>query len=76
MATEQERVLLAKETEFEEVRSNLTDLRNRLHEEETRREQGDAQIAQLQATLEEAKKTIENNENSKFFFCVERFLFK
>lgn len=70
VATEQERVLLAKETEFEEAQSNLVDLRNRLREEETRRESADIQVAQLKASLEEAKRTIENNENSKFFIFL------
>lgn len=63
VATEQEKVLTAKESELEEVQTALQDLRDRLQAEEGRREQGEIQISRLQASLEEAKKTIENNEN-------------
>ncbi|KAL5105035.1 hypothetical protein TcWFU_009758 [Taenia crassiceps] len=63
VATEQEKVLTAKESELEEVQTALQDLRSRLQAEEGRREQGEVQIGRLQASLEEAKKTIENNEN-------------
>ncbi|KAL5962859.1 hypothetical protein TSMEX_009428 [Taenia solium] len=63
VATEQEKVLTAKESELEEVQTALQDLRGRLQAEEGRREQGEVQISRLQASLEEAKKTIENNEN-------------
>ncbi|VDM16608.1 unnamed protein product [Hydatigera taeniaeformis] len=63
VATEQEKVLTAKESELEEIQTALQDLRGRLQAEEGRREQGEVQISRLQASLEEAKKTIENNEN-------------
>lgn len=69
VATEQEKVLTAKESELEEVQTALQDLRGRLQAEEGRREQGEIQIGRLQASLEEAKKTIGNNENSKLCNC-------
>lgn len=65
MATEQEKVLTAKEAEAEEAMTALREVRDQLRVEETRREHSDAQILSLQTALEEAKKTIENNENSR-----------
>ncbi|KAM7536749.1 hypothetical protein Aperf_G00000086356 [Anoplocephala perfoliata] len=63
VATEQEKVLTAKEAEAEEAMTALREVRDQLHAEEARRAQSDEQVLSLQAALEEAKKTIENNEN-------------
>ncbi len=43
----------------------MRELNERLEEEKSKREQADSQVLQLQAALDESKKTIENNENSK-----------
>ncbi len=43
----------------------VRELNERLEEEKSKREQADSQVLQLQAALDESKKTIENNENSK-----------
>lgn len=64
MATEQEKVLTAKEAEAEDALTALREVRDQLHAEEARRERCDTQILNLQAALEETKKIIENNENS------------
>ncbi|VDL60403.1 unnamed protein product [Hymenolepis diminuta] len=63
VATEQEKVLTAKEAEAEDALTALREVRNQLHAEEARRERCDTQILNLQAALEETKKIIENNEN-------------
>nr|CDS33022.1 spindle assembly abnormal protein 6 [Hymenolepis microstoma] len=63
VATEQEKVLTAKEAEAEDALSALREVRDQLHAEESRRERCDAQIINLQTALEEAKRTIKNNEN-------------
>ncbi|VDD80090.1 unnamed protein product [Mesocestoides corti] len=63
VATEQEKVLTVKESELEDAQTMVQELQQRLKAEQAKQAQGDFQINELQASLEEAKKTIENNEN-------------
>lgn len=65
VATEQEKVLTAREADLEEVQVTVRELTESLEIEKAKRLENGTEVTRLQLALADAKKTIENNENSK-----------